>query len=485
MSEVKQTFQTKYGNITCYKNDVEFYKVLSSGKVYEEDMIVTNIIPLLTNDNEEKVILDIGGHIGSHSLIYSKLVNCKIHAFEPQKKIYELLKMNVENNNLTNCEINNCAVGHKETVTTLSNMIYDGYDCEVEYDISKPLNYGGLGLGKNGEEVKMITVDSLQLLKCDYIKMDVEGAEILVLMGATETINKFKPLIWFESTDKKVSSEMKESMGIDFELEDVPQYLHNNYGYRFYKLDDYNILGFANNKRTIPIDLSTKEKTVYSESGEDGILFALLNTFGVTNKFYVEFGAEDGIQCNTHALREYGGFDGVLFDLIHENLNINLFRKTITADNVVDTFNLHNVPKVFDVLSLDIDSYDFYVLHAMLKEFQPRIFVCEYNATHLANEDKVVLKSATNFNGNYFGASILSFYKLAKKYNYSLVYANEKGVNLFFIHNDLLENTIFTIKDINDVEKIYRTPKYGKGPNGGHPPDIYNQAYITADVILE
>lgn len=44
------------------------------------------------------------------------------------------------------------------------------------------------------------------------------------------------------------------------------------------------------------IDLSTKEKTIYSESGEDGILFELFERFGITNKFYVEFGAEDGSQ---------------------------------------------------------------------------------------------------------------------------------------------------------------------------------------------
>jgi len=96
----------------------------------------------------------------------------------------------------------------------------------------------------------------------------------------------------------------------------------------------------------------------------------------------------------------------------------------------------------------------------------------------------IVLKTATNFNGNYFGASILAFYNLGKKYNYSLVYANEKGVNLFFINNDVLTESFFTIKNINDVEKIYKTPKYGKGPNGGHMPDILNREYISSVEIL-
>ena len=124
------------------------------------------------------------------------------------------------------------------------------------------------------------------------------------------------------------------------------------------------------------------------------------------------------------------------------------------------------------------------MMNKILQYYIPRFIVCEYNATHLHNEDKVVLQSAINFNGNYFGASIFAFYNLGKKYNYSLIYANEKGVNLFFIHNDVLKTSIYSIQNINNVEKIYRTPKYGKGPNGGHMPDILNQTYISSEEIL-
>lgn len=485
MSTKIQTFLTKYGNISCYLNDIVFASHLRSGNIYEEDLILNYIIPCLNSDSSEKVILDIGSHIGTHSIVYSKLVNCKIHAFEPQRKIYEILKKNIESNHFTNCTVYNYAVGHKETITTLSNMLYDGYDCQIEYDIEKTLNYGGIGLGKNGEEVKMVTVDSLGLTQCDYIKIDVEGAEMLVLMGAEETLKKYRPIIWFEKTDKIVSNEMKESLGIDFEIQDIFEYL-SQFGYRFYNLNDGNVLAIhIMNQRKITIDISKKEQTIYSESGEDGILFELFTKFGMTDKFYVEFGAENGTQCNTRALKEYGGFNGILFDMHFENPQINLYKQMITSENVISVFKQYNVPSTFDLLSVDIDSHDFYVLHEILKYYTPRIFVCEYNGTHLPNEDKVVLKNTTNFNGNYFGASILSFYKLANKYNYSLVYANEKGVNLFFIHNDVLKSSLFTVKNMNQVENIYKPPKYGNGPNGGHPPDIYNQSYISADIILE
>lgn len=232
------------------------------------------------------------------------------------------------------------------------------------------------------------------------------------------------------------------------------------------------------------IDLSTKEKTIYSESGEDGILFELFERFGITNKFYVEFGAEDGSQCNTHALKQFGNFSGVLFDMKYENPNINLYRKEITTDNVVNIFQHYNVPQTFDLLSIDIDSYDFYVLQVILTHYKPRVFVCEYNATHLPTEDKVVLKDNVIMNGNYFGASILAFYNLGVKFNYSLVYANNKGVNLFFVHNDVIKSSNYYVKNINDVNKIYNTPKYGKGPNGGHQEDTLNQPYTSSQLLL-
>ena len=476
------TYSTKYGKFTCYNNDIVFSSSLQKGEIYEEYLIVDRIIPLLQNIGNEITILDIGGHIGTHTILYSKLLNCKILTFEPQKKIYDILMQNIKDNQLTNCITYNCAVGHDNITTTMSNMLYDGYNYEIKYDTNKIFNYGGIGLGKNGESVNMITIDSLNLEKCDYMKIDVEGAEILVVMGAFETIKKFKPMIWFEQTDKTVSDEMKDSMNINFKLQNVKEYL-SQFGYNFYTLNEGNILAFYDIKK-IEIDLSQKENTVFSESGEDGILFELFNTFGVSNKFYLEFGTEDGSQCNTKALKEYYNFKGILFDMNYENRGINLFKHMITSENVIALFQKYNTPQQFDLLSVDIDSFDFYVLDKILQSYIPRIFICEYNATHLPNEDKVVLKSTINFNGNYFGASILAFYNLGKKYNYSLVYANKKGVNLFFIHNDVLKNSIYTIKNINDVDKIYRTPKYGNGPNGGHQPDILNQEYISSKALL-
>jgi len=53
-------------------------------------------------------------------------------------------------------------------------------------------------------------------------------------------------------------------------------------------------------------DLTTYEKRFRSQNGEDGIIEAIFAVIGVTNRFFVEFGVEDGRVCNTRRLRERG-----------------------------------------------------------------------------------------------------------------------------------------------------------------------------------
>jgi len=238
-------YQTSFGKICCLPNDFEFVKSLSNGKMYEEDLIMSKIIPLFT-PKQKYVILDIGAHIGSHSVIYSKTIpNCEIMSFEPQSVVYNILSKNILDNEITNCTTYNNAVGHKIMKTNMSKSLYeDGNEYVIEYNNAKNgLNYGAIGLGENGEAVDMITIDSLHLMQCDYIKIDVEGAEILVLMGAINTINKFHPIIFFEENGLTVTNAMSNSMNIDFEY-NTPRGFLINLGYTVTKVDYFNCLAF-------------------------------------------------------------------------------------------------------------------------------------------------------------------------------------------------------------------------------------------------
>ena len=174
--------------------------------------------------------------------MYSKLIkNIKcIYSFEPQKEIFKLLEDNINNNNLLNVKIFNNAIGHIIT-DTMSSFLYDGYDCKIEYNTIKILNYEGFGLGENGEKIKIITIDSLELDNCNYIKIDIEGSEILALMGGINTITKFKPIILFEKTDKIVTDKIKRSLNINFKLKNPCNFL-TDISYNLKKIDENNYL---------------------------------------------------------------------------------------------------------------------------------------------------------------------------------------------------------------------------------------------------
>ena len=75
--------------------------------------------------------------------------------------------------------------------------------------------------------------------------------------------------------------------------------------------------------------------------------------------------------------------------------------------------------------------------------------------------------------------------RLGRHYGYSLVYAKNRGVNIFFIRDDVLEHSGVVFKDTNCVEKLFKHPvNVGSGPNGGNLPDPYRRVYVGAEELL-
>jgi hypothetical protein len=234
------------------------------------------------------------------------------------------------------------------------------------------------------------------------------------------------------------------------------------------------------------MDLSKFEEKIYSQHAEDGITKKLVELLydNHTNKYFVEFGVESGSECNTRVLRELYKWNGLLMDGSNINPAINLQKEFLTKDNIISIFKKYNVPKHINVLCIDIDFNDFYCLKEILKHYTCDILICEYNGTHLPNIDTVIVydeNGSWDFWTNYFGASLLAFTKLAAKYNYTLVYCENSGTNCFFVNNVILQQRKLVFKDMGDINKVYRPPTYGPGPNGGHSQDPYYRPYITSE----
>jgi hypothetical protein len=84
---------------------------------------------------------------------------------------------------------------------------------------------------------------------------------------------------------------------------------------------------------------------------------------------------------------------------------------------------------------------------------------------------------------SYCGASIEALYLLGRHLGYSLVCAENVGVNLFFVRDDLEPEKKFY--GTNNVKMLYRIPKYGFPWRVGHPRDNLERVWDSAKNLLK
>jgi hypothetical protein len=204
-------------------------------------------------------------------------------------------------------------------------------------------------------------------------------------------------------------------------------------------------------------DLEQRERKVYSQNGEDGVLEAIFETIGVTNRFFVEFGCEDARECNTAFLLEQG-WQGLLMDGggISRNPRAVVHKEFITAENIQPLFRKYGVPEAFDLLSIDIDGNDYWVWRAIA--YRPRVVVIEYNAHPPPHERKAIIYDpGFRWNGSdYFGASLRAMKELGDEKGYRLVYCERTGANAFFVATEALPSGFVP----KSLQAIYRPPNY-------------------------
>ena len=96
-----------------------------------------------------------------------------------------------------------------------------------------------------------------------------------------------------------------------------------------------------------------------------------------------------------YSTREKKGWkvaESLLLDGDHENPEIRLEKVIFWPDNIVQLFQRFKVKKTFDLLSVDTDSYEFFMLEAILEAgYQPRVIIVEYNANFEMLEARSIL----------------------------------------------------------------------------------------------
>lgn len=158
--------------------------IIESGQFYEIDLLRRAREFYLPNT----IVVDVGANIGNHTLYFALALDAEVYAFEPYKISFELLKQNIEINLLASkVHAYHQAVGKQKSKAHVINPTLNNIG-QAKIEIS------------DSGEVSVCALDDFEFDSAvGIIKIDVEGTEIDVIVGAKRTILKYKPIVFVEA----------------------------------------------------------------------------------------------------------------------------------------------------------------------------------------------------------------------------------------------------------------------------------------------
>jgi len=215
-----------------------------------------------------------------------------------------------------------------------------------------------------------------------------------------------------------------------------------------------------------------------SFANEFKIVENFLDKIGPQNFYLVDIGASNGVnQSSTLKLLINHNYSGALFEFDSKNFamlafiynsrnDISLTKTKITPENIVELMDGLNVPKAFDFLNIDIDSYDLSILRTLLADgFKPNLISLEINEIFPPHLEFEVLFDVSQIwiGDHFFGCSIASATKALNNFGYKLAHIEYN--NAFFINEDLqnkfdLTRTIFEMYNQGYRDKPDRKSKF-------------------------
>jgi len=151
------------------------------------------------NLNPKDTFIDIGSNIGYYSLLAKNSVGLKgrVYSFEPTPRTFKILKENTIN--FKNVKINQLALLDKEGLASFT-------DYGSQYAVFNTLKKRADKDFFRGKKTKTIKIKTIILdeyckknnIKPDFIKIDAEGTEYLILQGMSYVLKSLKPIISLE-----------------------------------------------------------------------------------------------------------------------------------------------------------------------------------------------------------------------------------------------------------------------------------------------
>ena len=204
-----------------------------------------------------------------------------------------------------------------------------------------------------------------------------------------------------------------------------------------------------------PRALENSGYKVYSENDEDGIIQEIFRRIGTQTKEFIEFGVQNGLECNSHFLLHHGWHGLWLegnaascrqiknrFKPVITDGRLKVENVFITRENIDELITKHrNADEKAgdpDFLGIDIDGNDWYVWDAV-KSVNPRLVCIEYNGKFPPdlNWKQAYHRDHVWDYSDWHGASLKAMELLGRQKGYVLVGTNLTGANAFFVRKDL------------------------------------------------
>jgi hypothetical protein len=197
--------------------------------------------------------------------------------------------------------------------------------------------------------------------------------------------------------------------------------------------------------------------SVYSQTDEDGIIREIFRRIGEGGRTFVEMGAGNGRENNTLFLLMQGWRGAWVegsarraqaaqkrFAEAIAGGRLRVAQEMLTAGNVDKIVAKIAPASEIDLLSVDLDGNDYYVLEA-IRAIVPRVIVAEYNAKFRGDFFWVMKYNEAHRwdSTDYYGASLKALEILLVARGYVLVGCNIVGMNAFFVREDLAKDPPF------------------------------------------
>ncbi len=197
----------------------------------EYEKAITEIVKVILREGD--VCLDVGANFGWYSTIFHKYCgpSGEVHAFEPVPVTFHELEENYAlMGKPANVSINNLALGEKEDRLTIN--------------LFKGLSSGHASLSDQGREdaisfeCKVVTLDSYlserNVGDVNFVKVDIEGAEMMFLKGAEKLFEQERSPIWL------MEMALQQTKNFGYLPDDLIKFMSARADYYFFKVDEPN-----------------------------------------------------------------------------------------------------------------------------------------------------------------------------------------------------------------------------------------------------